>query len=127
MLKWNGDAAFESIRRGAAQGLLRAATFFETQHSIRVASPNPPPYRDSSRAGEYPKLRTGAGRSGLSHEPVTLAEAAASLQVRVGFRKGRHHLLILELSKRFNRLGLERTMKDLQPQLASLATSEFVT
>lgn len=124
-MQWHGPERFQAIQKAAAQGLLRAALLFEVQHSLRVSKPNPPPYVDSSKRGEYPKLRTGAGRSGLTHVPATVEEVMRTGSVRVGFVQGRHHLLHLELSQRFGRLGLQRTLSDLRGPLAAVATAGF--
>jgi hypothetical protein len=121
--QWNGDARMAEIRKAAAEGLLAAGVLFMNQVRQRVSVPNPPPYLNSSKPGEYPRLRTGAGQKALTMEPSTPDEVVASGFVRVGYVQGDHHLLILELGAK--RLGLLRTLDDMRPQLAALATAAF--
>jgi hypothetical protein len=123
--QWNGDAAYRAIEDGAAKGLLAAGVLFFNTHTLRVSRPNPPPHADSSKPGEYPRLRTGLGQRALRMVPTTVAEVARSGKVTLGYAKGDHHLLILELAR--DRLGLARTLEDLRPQLAALAVAEFKT
>lgn len=120
---WNGDQALAAIRAEAAKGLLAAAVLFENELRQRVSVPNPPPYKDSSKEGEYPRLRTGAGQKALTHQPATVGEVQKLGWVRVGYVQGDHHLLILELAKK--RKGLLATLDDMRPQLAALATAGF--
>src|SRR5690349_11516525 len=121
--QWNGDANLEAIRRAAAEGLLAAAILFMNQMRQRVSRPNPPPYLDSSKEGEYPRLRTGAGEKALTMQPASVDDVIRGGFVRVGYVEGDHHLLILELAR--NRLGLLKTLDDMRPQLAALATAAF--
>lgn len=121
--QFNGRDAFQAISAAAAKGLLAAAVAFENEVRVRVSKPNPPPYIDSSKPGEYPRLRTGAGQKALAHEPRSLADVQKAGVVRVGYVQGDHHLLILELAR--DRLGLLKTLEDLRPKLAALATAEF--
>src|SRR5438105_2174714 len=97
-LQWNGDAAMERIARQSAQNLLAAAIFFENTLRQRVGIANPPPYENSSKEDEYPKLRTGAGQKALTHRPVTVEDVMKYGFVNVGYVEGDHHLLILELA-----------------------------
>lgn len=122
--QWRGDAVFQAISAGAAKGIMAAMLAFETEHRKRVSVPNPPPYKNSSKPGEYMRLRSGAGQKALTHEPASLAELQKTGVGRVGFRKGDgDHMLILELARQ--RLGLLKTLEDMRPQLAKLATGEF--
>jgi|SRR5579883_840524 len=120
---WNGDANLEALKRRAAANLLAAAVFFENAHRQRLGVPNPPPHADSSKPGEYPRLRTGFGQKGLTHYPRTVAEVAKLGYVRVGFVENARYMVILEVAR--DRLGLLRTLEDLRPQLAALATGRL--
>lgn len=120
---WNGDKRMAEIRKAAAEGLLAAGVLFSNQVRQRVSVANPPPYLNSSKEGEYPRLRTGAGQKALTMQPSSVDEVIASGFVRVGYVQGDHHLLILELARK--RLGLLRTLEDMRPQLAALATAAF--
>lgn len=124
---WYGEQRLAEIRQAAATDLLRAATFFANQHSLRISRPNPPPYRDSSKPGEYLKLRTGFGRSNLAMEPTSPAEVVRTMQVKVGFRRNAWYMLYWSEQAHSVRLrlGLLQTLNDLQPQLAALATASF--
>lgn len=121
--QWNGDENLEQIRQQSARNLLAAAVLYENTMRQRVSVPNPPPYLDSSKEGEYPRLRTGAGQRALTHQPATPGEVARCGFVRVGYVEGDHHLLTLELAR--NRKGLLDTLEDMRPQLAALATGSF--
>lgn len=123
--KWNGDATFSKIRKEAAEILLVCAVRFEQVHSQRVSVANPPPYlpATTSKPGEYPRLRTGAGQKALTHQPASVAEVMQTGYVRVGFVESDHHLLILELWKKGARLGMLRTLEDIKPQLQALIGS----
>lgn len=121
--EWNGDAAMASIRKEAAVGIMAAAIYFENALRQRVGKANPPPYVNSSKEGEYPRLRTGAGQRALTHQPTTVADVMRTGSVKVGFVEGDHHLLYLEFNKR--RLGLVQTLADLGPKLSTLATAGF--
>ncbi len=122
-LNWFGEQAEAELRKAAANGLIRAATMFENQMSQRVSTPNPPPYKDSSKPGEYPRLRTGEGQRALTRLPTEFGEVMRVLRVQVGFVAGKAHLLILEMKR--GRLGLQKTLEDLKPILSKLATAEF--
>jgi hypothetical protein len=115
---WNGDAATARIRQSAAEMLLRMAVTFENEHRKRVSVANPPPYLNSSKAGEYMRLRTGGGQRGLTHEPVDVAGVMKAGFVRVGFTANARHMLILELAR--DRKGLLQTLTDLRPTLAAM-------
>ena len=121
-LNWFGAEAEEELRKAAANGLVRAAEMFQNQMFQRVSVPNPPPHKDSSKPGEYPRLRTGEGQRAIAKLPSTIGEVMRSLKVSVGFQAGKAHLLILELKR--NRLGLQKTLEDLKPVLSALATAE---
>lgn len=122
--QWHGAAVFRLIEEAAAKGLLAAALTLETELRRRVSVPNPPPYHNSSKPGEYPRLRTGAGQKSIAHEPATLAEVMKEGIVRVGYRAGAgDHMQILE--ERRQRLGVEKTLQDLRARLARIAVGEF--
>lgn len=123
MLEYDSEAAKLRIENASAEALLRVAAYFWTQHSLRLGKANPRPYLDSSKPGEYPRRRTGAGQSALAFEPTTREAVARTQAIRVGFRQNEPHLLILELRKDVTkrRLGLLKTLDDLRPQLAALA------
>ena len=122
-LTWFGTEAETELRKAAANGLIRAATMFQNQMFERVSVPNPPPYKNSSKEGEYPRLRTGEGQRAIARLPGTLGEVMKSLRISVGLQAGKAHLLILEMKR--HRLGLQKTLEDLKPALAVLATAEF--
>ena len=120
-LEWNGRIAFTRIKRNAARGILRAAEFFVEEFKKRVSIPNPFPYLHSSKPGEYPKLRTGAGRAQLRLYPSTVAAVEGTGFLRV-YYVGDQHLLTLE--QRWDRLGLEIALDDLRPQIAQIIFEE---
>lgn len=122
-MQWNGAARLAAIQKAAAEGLLAAAVLFENQHKLRISVPNPPPYLNSSKPGEYMRLRTGEGLKGMAHEPLTWQEVVKTGYVRVGFVVNVKYMLILELA--MQRKGLLQTLNDMKPQLAALATAAF--
>lgn len=107
------------VRRKLAERLLRVAVYFQTQHKARLSKPNPPPHKDSSKPGEYPRLRTGFGRGSTVYDPSTVDEIARDLSVKVGYLAGAWYMPFLELHR--ERLGLLKTLDDLRPQLQALA------
>lgn len=120
-VKWNGDAAKLEIEDASADGLLRGAVFFQTQHKHRVNVSNPRPYLNSSKPGEYMRARTGFGRDNCAYEPITKAEIAKEQAVRIGFFENAKYMLILEIFRR--RKGLLDTLKDIKKQLATIITA----
>ncbi len=116
---WNGAERMDAINRQAAEMLLRIVVLFENTHRNRVGKANPPPYTDSSKPGEYPRLRTGGGQRGLTHEPASVAEVMKTGVIRVGFTTNARHMLILELAR--DRKGLLDTLADLRPVMAQMA------
>ena len=120
---WNGDAHFAAIQRKTAEGLLVAAVRFEQVHKGLISVPNPPPYLESSKPGEYMRLRTGDGLKGCTHYPETWQEVVKTGWVRVGFGVSVLYMLSLELRQK--RLGLLATLERMRPQLAALATAAF--
>ena len=126
-INWN-QSVWDRISEEGAKVILIAAIMFEDQHRQRVSVPNPRPYlpETTSKEGEYPRLRTGAGRGALMHQPTTVADVVKTGWVRVGLREGDHHLLILEISKKFNRLGLAKTLEDMTPQLRAVIGNRTV-
>jgi hypothetical protein len=121
-LQFNGDVVFQQIQLAAAKGMLEAALLFVEEYRKRVSVPNPAPYKNSSRPGEYPRLRTGEGRRQLVLDPPTVAGAKSKGFVWVRFT-GDAHLYLLEYYA--ERLGLERTMLDMKSQMADKATAAF--
>lgn len=120
---WHGKQNIEEIKIAAARGLIRASHMFQQQMRQRVSIPNPPPHLNSSKPGEYPRLRTGEGQRALMQEEKTFQEVLKRLAIKVGFDKGKAHLLALELKAA--RLGLVRTLTVLRDVLKELAIAEF--
>lgn len=118
MTVWNGKSAILQIRNASAESLMRAALFFQAQHQQRLAKSNPRPYNNSSKPGEYPRARTGAGRAGVLVDPPNLAGVASEGRVRVGYVQNTFYMLVLEL--RYDRLGLLQTLKDLKGQIKAI-------
>lgn len=106
----------QRIRRGMSVHMTTKNKRGETFHYFRV-------YYDPSKRGEYPKLRTGAGQKAITHQPRTVAEVVQTGSVKVGYVKGDHHLLTLEMEE--ERKGLIALLDELRPQLTALATAAF--
>lgn len=144
-VNWNGDALMDAIRRQAAEGLLAAAVFYERTLRQKVSTPSPFKtvkrkrdtatgakgtsrriYYDPSKINEYPKLRTGAGKNAITHQPTTVGEVVAmgdAMGVKVGYIEGDHHLLALEFTQK--RKGLIDLLDEMRPQLGELTTGVF--
>lgn len=120
-LKWNGDVVKLEIKKASAEGLLRAAVFFQAQHMQRLNISNPRPHTTPSQPGEYPRKRTGFGQANVMYQPASVDEIAAEGAVRIGYLQPAFYLLVLELALR--RHGLLQTLKDLRPQLSMLVTA----
>lgn len=120
-ITWNGDEAKQQIAHASAAGLLRAAVFFQTTFKNRLNKSNPRPYLDPSKPGEYPRARTGFGRSNVMYEPTSVAEVEKKGYVRIGFSKNAWYMAYLEVYK--GRKGMLATLRDILSQLAALATS----
>ena len=116
-VRWNGEALIHELHEAVAQGLLRGAVFFQTTLRQRLNVSNPRPYLASSKPGEYPRARTGFGRNSVLYEPTTIEGIKAEQAVRIGWLANAWYMAFLERGR--GRLGLERTLKDLQQQLAS--------
>lgn len=114
----NVGAAMDQVRQEAADRLLRAAVFFQTQHQARVGVSNPRPYLNSSKVGEYPRKRTGGGQAGVVYGPEMPAEVAQALKVRLGLLPSAAHLAILEFGR--ERLGFIKTAADLEGQVQTI-------
>src|SRR6185312_17133594 len=57
-------------------------------------------FTDPSKPGEYPRLRTGIGRTGTTYAPTTPeAVVANGMRIRVGVTESGKHMLILELHR----------------------------
>lgn len=141
-VNWYGDALMDGLKRQAAQGLLAAAVHYANNLSLKVGIANPltrgprggRQYLQSSKQGEYPRLRTGAGQKALAigangavfdikTGPAIDQVIAGGMSVKVGYREGDHHLLALEFAQR--RKGLIDLLDEMKPQLAALATAAF--
>lgn len=120
-ITWNGDEAKQQIAHASAEGLLRAAVFFQDVHRRRLNVSNPRPYKAPSKEGEYPRARSGFGRDNCVFEPSSVSEVEKKQYVRIGFTKNAFYMLLLEL--RHRRKGLLDTLRDILSQLAALATS----
>jgi hypothetical protein len=130
-LEWNGDAVHALIEQRAYEGLQAAAQMYEKTLRLKVSVPNPLTrgprggrvYLESSKPGEYPRLRTGKGQKSITRLPETVPEAIACGWVRVGYLQIDSHLLALEFAQK--RKGLIDLLDEMRPQLAALATAGF--
>jgi hypothetical protein len=129
--------AIEQLRREAANRLLRAAVYFQTQHQQRLGVPNTGTarkrtrdtvagkkgsqytvYLNPSRPAEYPHKVTGAGQANVTYGPETQDEVAKELKVRIGLKPLGGHLAILEFKR--DRLGFLKSAAELQDQVKAL-------
>jgi hypothetical protein len=141
-LAWDGDRLTHALQSASAEGLLRAAVFFQAQHVQRLSLSAEPRrvervrdtaagprgssytvYDRPSRPGEYLRLRTGHGRGSTTVEPLSPdAVKANGMRVRVGYRlpPGAY---MLRWERRGGRLGLLETLDAARPVLSALAGS----
>lgn len=105
------------ITKEQAGRMISAAEYFAKIHSQRLSVPNPAPYNNSSRPGEYPRSRTGKLARSVTYWPTRIQEVAKKLEVSLGYLPQAFYGGILE--KRMRRLGLQRTMADIARQIVS--------
>lgn len=120
--KNNAANVVGEARKAMAKNLLAAAVFFTNQHQQRLGAKTAPP---ASRPGEYPAKRTGFLQASVLWNPASPNEVEQSLRIRVGYLNNAFYGPILEFQK--HRLGLKKTLEDLEPQLSALAGGEFKT
>jgi len=101
--------------------LLAAAVFFANQHQQRLGAKTAPP---ASRPGEYPAKRTGFLQASVLWDPISPIEVEQTLRIRAGYLANAFYGPILEFQKQ--RLGLRKTLTDLEPQLGALAGGDLV-
>lgn len=106
------------LHRSTAEGLLLCAETLKVNLRARLNVLNPPPYKNSSKPGEYPRRRTGTGRESLEVIPSTLEEAVRTLKVRLRYQPQGWYMLFLERYR--DRLGLEHTLREFLPLLRTL-------
>ncbi len=118
------DAALEGAKLMMAKRLLRAMQFLQQQHIERVSKPVVKiggRVIERSKPGEYPRLETGHGRTGVVYAPQTPEEIVAEgLVVRLGQMRNSWYMLHLELHK--DRLGFIKTADDLREMVKALIT-----
>lgn len=125
MLEWNGDKILAQFENATAQKLQLVGTRFRVVHDGKLSVANPWPYHDSSKPGEYPRTRTGAGRAALTQEPISIQGIKdAGMVTRIGFIATEPHLLYLELAKKIERRrkGLLDTLNEILAELRAIVT-----
>jgi hypothetical protein len=130
--QWYTEAAFQVLKKKAAQQLLAVGVFFVRSHANRLNVSNPGTrrkrrggrgsytvYDSPSKRGEYPRARTGALKRGQRYSPTTVEGVIANaLTIRVGMLKNVFYGVVLEM--RLGRLGLLKTLEDLRPLLREI-------
>ncbi len=133
--KVNSTDLFAQAKQGVAKNLLAAAVFFQTQLMKELGARTPATktikkgrkkhrvfIKPFSAEGEYPMKRTGFLQANILYEPTKVADVVGEgMRVRVGYGRNAFYGAVLEF--KLKRLGLMRTLKDLQPQLSKLAAS----
>lgn len=108
-------SSFADIRGRTGLALAAAAATFVTEHQRRVGTANPRPYLDSSKVGEYPRVRTGFGQANVFYLPTSPDEIARKGYVDAGY--GENAFYMQALVDNQGRLGIEQTLEDIRPQL----------
>ncbi len=121
-VNWRGPAAQAALDDEIGKRLLRMAVTVQTGLMQRMGRHNPPPYKDSSKPGEYLKNRTTYLLKRVMYEPTTAAAVAKEGRVRVGYERGAPYGAIWELKPAAQRRkGLVDAVEELRGQLAKLA------
>ena len=147
MLSWNGEAAILEIFNATAEGLLRAAAYFQAGYRELLAVPYPP----ASKPGQFPHFRSGHGVLSVDFDPQTIAEVARTQTIRLGYNRavppGQHwsysrgrgttppsyYMVALEIGHRrdgtpWDRRGLAAAMNQLaRGMVASALTQKAAT
>lgn len=89
-MAFDTDAVVARIRQEAARRLLAAAITLQSAYRADVSKGNPAPHDHPAPKGDYPRLRTGQGRAGVSVWPASVGEVMAAGSVSVGFRPPIH-------------------------------------
>jgi hypothetical protein len=89
-MAFDADAIVTRLRQEAARRLLAAAITLQSAHRADVSKGNPAPHDAPAPKGEFPRLRTGQGRAGVSVSPLSVSEVMAGGSVSVGYRPPIH-------------------------------------
>lgn len=107
----------DDLEAHVAEGLMQCGAILVSTYMINVSKSFPP----ASVEGEYPRWRTGTGRSAATYEPSTVGGVrAADFVVTVGLRAPGIHMAWLEVS--LGRLGFLATLETIEDRLASILT-----
>ena len=115
------DEAAAGMRDELARRLIKAAELFAVEHSRRLGTPNPKPFLDSSKPGEYPRMRTGRGMRSLTVQPESPNQIARDLSVRVVIDDNAFYLGVL--SEKMKRLGLLDTADAMKNAVAKIIST----
>jgi hypothetical protein len=116
---------FDKVNLAAAKGLYSAASLLLREHAERLSIDNPPPYRDSSHVGQYPRRRTGVGQLSCLMSPGTVRDIMDLGYVWLGYHFGGKFNYMSFLEEERHRLGWRKTLEDLQDQLGLEALRWF--
>lgn len=115
--------AFEqTVRLASAKRMLVAAIKLVNEHQKRLSVGNPSPHEDPSEPGEYPKLRTGFGRSQFAAVPMSVEEIATKLKVTIGAKEPGFYME--HLAENRGRKGLIDTLDDKRAEIARAIAGE---
>lgn len=133
----NATKLINEVQTQAAKNLLAAAVYFQTHLMKKLGERTPqtktikvgkktrrvfiPPY---SKAGEYPMKRTGFLQANIKFEPTNVEAVKSTFKVKVGYGFNASYGAVLEF--KMLRLGLIKTLSDLQPYLEKLASAKVV-
>ncbi len=106
------------LRARAAEILLRNALALQKAHFAALSIANPYPHHTPAQRGEYPRYRTGFGRSQIAVIPIQPEEIARTLQIQVGVRMPAAYMYFLS---RRGWKGLLDTYRAIKPQLLQMS------
>ena len=89
-MAFDADAIAERVRVECARRLLAAGIALQSAARADVSGGNPAPHDQPAPKGEFPRLRTGQGRAGISVTPASVSEVMAAGSVTVGYRPPVH-------------------------------------
>lgn len=106
------------MRTRIAEALIAVVIRAQIEHMERLNVSNPFPHNNSSKAGEYPRKRTGFLQANTLYDPPTVEEVKKELFVDLGVGENAFYGYILVA--KMDRLGVLDTVEDILPELETL-------
>jgi hypothetical protein len=107
------------VSREMAGKMLKDADFLVSQHQKRLSVPGHKGPNGRSRPGEYPRKISGVLKDSVTVVDRDIQKIMTKGLVQIGIKTRAWYGPYLEV--RYKRHGLERTLRDLIPQLKAMA------